>query len=293
MANGYIFLSPHLDDAVLSCGGLIARAVSLGHSVEVLTFYTKQVSATTLPPNRQRLATHEERKEEDAAALGFLGATPIWLDYTERFFRPPWLQSILHIFETPQNAHLNEFDNTASIRQYLAELCDKYHEAVFFVPLGVGNHYDHVELFLASITTAVEKGVLDRFIFYEDAYSLGTRMRRKHFVTKNVCWQWWQAPASRSIKWFFTSNRMAAHIKGKPLMEYLPQHYQNLKWSVKVKPIHGFEGKKLSAISKYKTQVKVLGGITMLSRLIRSYHRFWGDAEPYWVASNNILSSER
>ena len=36
----HIFLSAHLDDAVFSCGGLIAKAVSLGCPVEVVTLYT-------------------------------------------------------------------------------------------------------------------------------------------------------------------------------------------------------------------------------------------------------------
>jgi hypothetical protein len=35
----------------------------------------------------------------------------------------------------------------------------------------------------------------------------------------------------------------------------------------------------------YKTQAKALGGMPMLTRIIRCYHRFWDDAEPYWAAS--------
>ena len=284
----HIFLSPHLDDAVFSCGGLIAKASSLGCPVEVITFYTKQVNADTLPPRQQKMAAkfaiYEQRKKEDSAALNFLEATPIWIDYTERFFRSPWLTNVLHTFRTPEEASLDEYANVGSIKQYLNELCDKYPEAHLFAPIGIGNHYDHVELFLASITTAVEKRALDRFTFYEDAYSLGTQMRKEHFVAGRVCWKWWQAPAKSSIKWFLRSNLIALNARGRAAVEYLPELYAGLKWAVKTESIIGFEEKKLEAVSMYKTQAKALGGMRMLAKIIRCYHVFWGEAEPYWTA---------
>jgi len=33
----WIYLSPHLDDAVLSCGGIIWQQVQSGHQVEIWT----------------------------------------------------------------------------------------------------------------------------------------------------------------------------------------------------------------------------------------------------------------
>ena len=284
----HIFLSPHLDDAVFSCGGLIAKASSLGCPVEVITFYTNQENFDILPPRQQKIApkfaVYEQRKKEDYAALSFLGATPIWIDYTERFFRPPWLKSVLYSFRTPLEANLDGFANVFSIKQYLNELCEEWPEAYLFAPLGIGNQYDHVELFLASIMAAEERRALDRFVFYEDVYSLGTQMRRRHFAANRVCWRWWQAPATSSIKWFLRSNQIALNARGRVAVEYLPEHYASLKWSVKAESIIGFDEKKLEAVSMYKTQAKALGGMSMLAKIIRCYHGFWGNAEPYWVA---------
>ena len=96
-----------------------------------------------------------------------------------------------------------------------------------------------------SIMAAEEKRALDRFLFYEDAYSLGTRMRRRHFAANRVCWRWWQAPAARSIKWFLRSNLVASNSRGRAAVEYLPEHYASLKWSVKTESIVGFDEKKL------------------------------------------------
>ena len=280
----HVFLSPHLDDAVLSCGGLIAKAASLNCPVEVLTFYTAQPDVDTLPPTQREAAIYEQRKREDSAALWSLGATPIWLDHTERFLRPPWLGSVFHLFRTPSEGRLDEFPNAATIRQVLGRLTDECPEASVFAPLGVGNQHDHVELFLCSISTAVEKGALDRFVFYEDAYSLGTRMRRKHHVVNRVCWKWWQAPAFSAPRWFVISNVMASLRRGRDVLDYLPARCRRLRWSVSPESIQGFERKKLEALSMYETQVKALGGQTSLAKAFHRYHRFWGDAEPYWHA---------
>ena len=280
----HIFLSPHLDDAVFSCGGLIAKAVSLGCPVEVRTFYTGQADGAAVPRRQRKAAATGERKREDSTALDHLGATPVWLDYTGRFLRPPWLERPLHIFRTPSEAGLGGFPNIPSIRRDLSRLLNEWPQAYLFAPLGVGGHYDHVELFLASITTAVEEDALDRFLFYEDSYSLGTRMRKRHFVARRVCWSWWQAPACRSIAWFVISNLMASQGKGRAVLEFLPPHYRRLQWTVRLEAIQNFEDQKLDALSAYESQVKALGGAPMFARIIRHYHRFWGNAEPYWVA---------
>ena len=174
--------------------------------------------------------------------------------------------------------------------RYLRGLIAESSDAQFFAPLAVGNHFDHVELFLVCLLTAMDQNALSRFTFYEDAYALGTRMRRKHFVTKTACWPWWKAPETRSIRWFLIATMMGALARGRALEDYLPQHGQDLHWSMKPERIDGFESRKLTAISKYETQVRELGGMGMLERLSLHYHRYWGEAEPYWVVSQAAIT---
>jgi LmbE family N-acetylglucosaminyl deacetylase len=269
---------------VASCGGLIAKAVSSGCPVDVVTVYTKQIAPDTLPPAKRKVAIHDLRKMEDTNALEVLGATPIWLDCPERYLREPWLRSPLRVFRTPTKGRLDEFVHLSTIQQYLVRALKEDPEAHFFAPLGVGNHFDHVELFLACITTAVEKDALHRFTFYEDAYAIGTRMRKRHPVTRRVCWRWWQAPVMSSITWLTISNVMALQARGRPVLEYLPEPYGGLQWSVRTESIQGFEEKKLEALSKYESQVRILGGLSPWAKVLRRYHRFWGGAEPYWRA---------
>jgi hypothetical protein len=182
-------------------------------------------------------------------------------------------------------ASLDEFVHLTSIQEYVAQLLDEYPKAVFFAPLGAGNHFDHVELFLSSITMATEQKALERFFFYEEGYAMGTRMRRKHPVTQKICWNNRQAPASRSITWFVISNVMAAQRRGRPVLEYLPAEYSDLHWTVRRQSIEPFEGRKIQAMARYESQIQAFGGIGMFARILRQYHRFWGNAEPYWTAS--------
>ena len=76
-----VAVSPHLDDAVFSAGGTLARLSAAGHEVVVVTVFTGSVAAPTgfalacqtdkgLAPDVDYMAL---RRDEDAAALARLG----------------------------------------------------------------------------------------------------------------------------------------------------------------------------------------------------------------------------
>ncbi|HWN26381.1 MAG TPA: PIG-L family deacetylase [Actinomycetospora sp.] len=76
-----VAVSPHLDDAVFSAGGTLARLADAGHEVVVVTVFTGSVAAPTgfalacqtdkgLAPDVDYMAL---RRDEDAAALARLG----------------------------------------------------------------------------------------------------------------------------------------------------------------------------------------------------------------------------
>src|SRR5262247_2386488 len=78
-------VSPHLDDAVLGCGRLMARHPG----ATVVTVYTGKPAAYPDPVTRwdglAGFAPGEDvlgaRKREDEKALAQLGARPVWLDF--------------------------------------------------------------------------------------------------------------------------------------------------------------------------------------------------------------------
>jgi hypothetical protein len=100
----HIFLSPHFDDAVYSCGGTLGVQVSAGIRPLVITVFG---GAPTTPVEFSPFAirTHRSmgfsqdaqaavatRRREDAAALDYLRTDYLWLDYADAMYRgtPPY-----------------------------------------------------------------------------------------------------------------------------------------------------------------------------------------------------------
>jgi len=84
-----IFLSPHLGDAVLSCGGMIYQLAQAGQAVQVITILAGDPSPAPLSPFAQSLrdrwqADPAARRGEDVKALTLLGAEAIQVVCTQR-----------------------------------------------------------------------------------------------------------------------------------------------------------------------------------------------------------------
>ena len=84
-----IFLSPHLDDAVLSCGGMIYQLAQAGQAVQVITIFAGDPPPGLLSPFAQSLhdrwqAGSVARRSEDIEALTLLGAEAIQVVCAQR-----------------------------------------------------------------------------------------------------------------------------------------------------------------------------------------------------------------
>jgi LmbE family N-acetylglucosaminyl deacetylase len=150
----HIYLQPHFDDAALACGGTIALQVLVGQRVLVVTIFggAPPAGAPLSPFARQLLqrdglgATAEEavrrRREEDAAAVGALGADLLWLDLPEALYRgsPAYYATNEALF-----GDVNPAD--VALDQQIADLLDRIHKqsplAAIYAPMGIGNHVDH------------------------------------------------------------------------------------------------------------------------------------------------------
>src|SRR5205085_614528 len=89
----HIFLSPHFDDVVFSCGGTVAVQVSNGlHPLVITVFggippqewetspYAYQVQREMGATSANAGAFVANRRKEDAAAMNYLQADYMWLD---------------------------------------------------------------------------------------------------------------------------------------------------------------------------------------------------------------------
>lgn len=147
----HIYLSPHLDDAVFSCGGLIASQVAAGDVVTVLTIFAGDPGPGPIPDLAQ--AMHRlwgvgpdpvgDRRTEDHLACGRLGASVVHLPLMDAIYRvgPANVvryNSVEAIFGPvhPADAGLAE-----EIWGHLSRACPL--EAVLYCPLGLGRHVDH------------------------------------------------------------------------------------------------------------------------------------------------------
>jgi hypothetical protein len=81
-------LSPHLDDAALSLGASIVRAVAAGARVRVITVFAYEPESTMPAGAWDRTCGFQTageagrvRRAEDARACAILGAEPVWLPF--------------------------------------------------------------------------------------------------------------------------------------------------------------------------------------------------------------------
>jgi LmbE family N-acetylglucosaminyl deacetylase len=272
------FLSPHLDDAVLSAGALLARRAAAGRRVEVWTFFSQGPALADIPPDRRVFGDYATRLAEDERALARLGVQHRRLGFVERIWREPTLTSTLQIFHTPA-AH-EELVNVDAMRAIVGEAIDLGAEV--YAPLGVGNHVDHVEVALAATRELIERRAWDRLRFYEDPYALGAVCRHRHHVTRQRRWPFGRGPGWASPRVAALLGLVAASMRGPNIDAYLPAAAA-LTWSCEAVAVDGFEDAKLAAIAEYGSQVTAFGGMARLAPFLRRAHRLLG-GEPIWRA---------
>ena len=146
----HLFLSPHFDDAVLSCGGTIHQLVAAGEKVDVRTVMAGIPPRLPDTPFIQELHARwqvtdpvQTRMQEDDAALQHIGAGASrmvnWFDCVYRMTRTG---EVLYPDEASIFGEINPND---TIAQLLPTIVLATHEIPRFVyaPLGTGHHVDH------------------------------------------------------------------------------------------------------------------------------------------------------
>lgn len=177
----HVFLSPHFDDAIGSCGGLMARLIAAGSEVLIINMFA---GAPTFPLSPAAVELHSRwgdpadclalRRREDRAAAAVLGCTVHCEEVPEALYRRDrrgsWLYPELpELFRPPDpedRALLPRF--LARLSEYVSDLCSVY------APLGIGNHVDHQ--FAAEMGQRLRQAGR-RVLFYQDfPYLLDRRL---------------------------------------------------------------------------------------------------------------------
>jgi LmbE family N-acetylglucosaminyl deacetylase len=163
-----LFVSPHLDDAVLSCAALM-RAMTARAPVTVVTLF----SAADRPPHTRAARTFlaqcaagpgagqlfAERRREDVDVLAGLGVRHVHLGHPDALFRRrrdpsgllrhagrllPELEHRYPTFRFDIALGRVSRGDRALREQITGQVTDLARGAVVFAPLGVGRHVDHL-----------------------------------------------------------------------------------------------------------------------------------------------------
>ena len=171
----HVYLSPHLDDAVLSCGGTIHQQAMSGQPPLVITLFAG-------PPARDAILsafaqyqhdrwggqTVTRRWAEDQSALAELGADYVRLNYPDCIYRGRehagewYYASEQALFGA---VHPAELGLPAELAAALAEFIPRERTTTLYAPLAAGHHVDHQLTFAAALTLKMQGW---RVIFYED-----------------------------------------------------------------------------------------------------------------------------
>ncbi len=190
-----IILSPHFDDAALSCSDHILKWLAQGHDVTIITIFTK--FRTPVIPEFLSLSMRQSgftslrkyehaRKNEDLEAMRLLGVKFVHLSFTDGGFRHyknqplyPTSQDLFSGRLHPQDKKL-AINTQTLVAEYIPE------SAIVVMPFGVGSHVDHV---IARQVGENLSSLANRWYYLDQPYALDKtnltiRLRIKRFWMK-------------------------------------------------------------------------------------------------------------
>ncbi len=167
MTKTALFVSPHLDDVVFSCGGLLAVLGDAGWRTVLATVFTRSV----VPAQGFALACQLDkglsaevdymalRRAEDLRAAAILSATAVhWLDFPEAPHRG--YDSAASLFGEMQASD----DVAPALSAALHALVTRVSPDLILAPQGLGNHVDHQQ----TIRCVLDAAAGHAMAFYHD-----------------------------------------------------------------------------------------------------------------------------
>jgi LmbE family N-acetylglucosaminyl deacetylase len=159
-----IYLSPHLDDAILSAGGLIFEQTRAGIAVEIWSFmcgFPQKEELTDFATVMHKLwgtdgtrETIQIRREEDQQAAAIVGAHIVHFDFLDCIYRRGKDGNGLYA-DVFVRAHIEDADLPSRIAETILARLNP--DDVVICPLAIGEHVDHV-----LVRQGAERAMLER-----------------------------------------------------------------------------------------------------------------------------------
>lgn len=293
-----VYISPHLDDVVFSCGGRILRRVANRQSCLVITVFTGEPDDVTKIPAEvhARIGDMTIRRDEDRRAMKHIGADFLWLDYEEAIYRHPVYYTVVGTFSRYRASDRRLAQRLAD---QVAEIARQVRARCLYFPLGVGSHVDHRVICDAGVHLSHQAERPWDIFFYEDApYAfiphlvehrmrmVGARSETGEAENQKSLW----SKAHEAYARMMSLPSVRAQV-GTPILRglafgfifsrFLLDTYRRprrqLVLSADVCDISEVFPTKLAAVAAYSSQIQnVLGDLEVFQRLQHAYSRDLG-----------------
>lgn len=186
----HLFFSPHIDDVILSCGGLISN-LSNKESVLIITVFTKATDEKISNLGKEFIklcgfnsakSLFDSRKEEEERVAKFLKYDYLFLDYADAAFRFHSyfiFKKLLYpkgcFSKVSSNDSILIKDIKVHIHNILKKISNK--KCSVYFPLGIGEHADHQILKQIGLSTKSKN-----IFYYEDFPYCINQNDKQYFV---------------------------------------------------------------------------------------------------------------
>lgn len=165
-----VVLSPHLDDAALSCCGLLEASRKLIPRL-VITICCSQPpkpSSGKRARNRRGFALPKHRRAEDIAAMDAMKCGFVHLGFPDAIYRRSATSGsfVYSSSETREGTlRLDDANYIEELYLILSRLCCNMGPLILVSPLGIGRHVDHI--ICAQVALRLAQANI-KLLFYED-----------------------------------------------------------------------------------------------------------------------------
>lgn len=215
-----LFISPHLDDAILSCGGLISY-LSSKTSVKVITVFSKASSGpyTMFAKRFIKNCSYDDadtlfadRRVEDKKIMKKLKSEFLHLGFVDAAFRKKdaiyflkraiggFLSELLHLYPLGRNVFSGKIAREderliEKIESKLWAIINQSDDWLVFCPLAIGQHVDH------CIVRHLCQESFGRLIYWSDfPYNLEYKPGKTFIKKNNLASFSWDRNLSRKKK---------------------------------------------------------------------------------------------
>lgn len=173
-----VFFSPHIDDAIFSCVGLIDNLQKQKKKIAVINIFTKacDYKKTTADIKKELKKTgfksaknlFLKRKKIEKEIAQKLKIDVYFLNFIDGLFRQNQNKNFLYpSYEKLFSGNINNEDEKTELENILNKFFEKSSKkTTFYAPIGNGNHVDH--LIVKNIVGKLTKKHKNKLFFWDD-----------------------------------------------------------------------------------------------------------------------------